>query len=70
MGHKDQGEPKVPLQGPKQAQHLGLHLRLDGEDWRVEQVRVDDSVVAVTAPGPAWRLAWAETEVGPLPLRP
>ena len=50
--------------------HLCLHLRLDGEDWRVEQVRVDDSVVAVTAPGPAWRLAWAETEVGPLPLRP
>ena len=32
VGHKDQGEPQVPLQGPKQAQHLGLHLRIEHAD--------------------------------------
>lgn len=47
-----------------------LHLRLDGEEWRVEQARVDDSVVAVTAAGSHWVLEWSGVAVGPLHASP
>lgn len=47
-----------------------LLLGLDGEEWRVEQARVDDSVVAVTAAGAEWSLEWSGVAVGPLHASP
>ena len=47
-----------------------LLLGLDGEEWRVEQARVDDSVVAVTTAGAKWCLEWSGVAVGPLHASP